>query len=1098
MKMRRLIALMLSAGMGLTLQAPWVAAAEETENVCGYVVRMKSNAAMPMSASEELQPVPYAPGCYTVDSMEQLQFYLDTGLVEVSVPDTTLELLEGGEESANTPTDPAEPNANDPMAGQQWYLTALGMDAVWPSGLDGSGVTVAVIDSGLVQGHEDLDYTHVAGHNFLGTQGYEDASAWTDDTGHGSLVSGILAAQVWNGIGVSGLSDGVELLVLRCFAARDNGTTTAGSGSVSTILSAIEYAIEQDVDVINMSFGGTNADSLAILEASLQKAADQGIILVAAAGNDGSGIYRYPAAFDCVIGVGAVGENGELYSGSQRNDSVFVTAPGVDIYGVGYQGDVLYRSDTGTSMAAPMVSALAALAKQVDKAIDNDDFRTLLQASVTDGGEKGCDVGYGWGSISASTFVQALTAPQAIDYQCGQGELPDEGNWSTTYQIGEGNQVVLPVPVRAEYDFTGWYLTEDCVGTAISAIPAGSVGTVTLYAGWTEHLEPEPQPPMVAEEQEQQMGTAAPASLDGLTEMRPYTADVAAWFIGAEAYEIAAIPALGEAKLEGSTLVYTPVAEAAGQTVTFTLRGISGENASGEVAVSVEVADLPVSDTVLAESAVAYDLHTQITGVSVEMHLYGNRLEGITAAGRTLSAGADYCVKDQQVTLSHALLNSLGTGTHILTFQFDNGRMEETRSRSFTVTVSDSTPVTPPNPGTSGGGGGGSGGGSTSVPVKEPDLELLENEHGDFYYTLDDGTATLCFEKEELEKLAEQQACLDLSGVKEIVAISVSGEDLASLASNGVELRLPSGGMAFSPALTAELVKTAEKNTVTATLRLSEDLTAEQREATGEQPVYRFSLLVGRDPLEKLESPMVLKLPYSLREGEDAVGLGAALLGEDGTLTPLTVRWDAQTGSLYVETDQTGLIVQTYTPWINPFADVAEEDWFYEAVAYVSGRGIMNGVGQQVFSPGTYLTRGMIAQVLYNLEKPAERAEEAFADVSANAWYGNAVNWAVVSGIVNGYSATIFGPDDFVTREQAATILYRYCRYKGYDTEVTGDLTEFADSDKISPWAEEAMEWAAGSSLLSGKGGKLLDPAGTATRAEVAQILLNLFQMLKM
>ena len=112
-------------------------------------------------------------------------------------------------------------------------------------------------------------------------------------------------------------------------------------------------------------------------------------------------------------------------------------------------------------------------------------------------------------------------------------------------------------------------------------------------------------------------------------------------------------------------------------------------------------------------------------------------------------------------------------------------------------------------------------------------------------------------------------------------------------------------------------------------------------------------------------------------------------------------------------------------------------------------------------------------------------------------WYTDAVNWAASKGIVKGYRATVFAPNDTVSREQLATILYRYAEYKEYDVSAKGDLTAFTDGAKTSSWAAQAMEWAVGSKLLSGKGGSVLDPTGTATRAEVAQIFMNFAQNLK-
>ena len=176
-----------------------------------------------------------------------------------------------------------------------------------------------------------------------------------------------------------------------------------------------------------------------------------------------------------------------------------------------------------------------------------------------------------------------------------------------------------------------------------------------------------------------------------------------------------------------------------------------------------------------------------------------------------------------------------------------------------------------------------------------------------------------------------------------------------------------------------------------------------------------------------------------------------------------------------------------------PFTDVTSGDWFYDAVAYVYDKGMMEGTTDTTFAPAMNLTRSMIAQVLYNLEeRPEAPGAAGFPDVAAGAWYADAVNWAAARGIVKGYDTGAFGPEDSVTREQLAAILYRYAQVKGYDTTQGGmAVREFSDSASISDWAQEAMAWAVNAQVLSGKGNGVLDPQGTATRAEVAQMLMN-------
>ena len=176
-----------------------------------------------------------------------------------------------------------------------------------------------------------------------------------------------------------------------------------------------------------------------------------------------------------------------------------------------------------------------------------------------------------------------------------------------------------------------------------------------------------------------------------------------------------------------------------------------------------------------------------------------------------------------------------------------------------------------------------------------------------------------------------------------------------------------------------------------------------------------------------------------------------------------------------------------------PFTDVTSGDWFYDAVAYMYDKGMMEGTTDTTFAPAMNLTRSMIAQVLYNLEeRPEAPGAAGFPDVAAGAWYADAVNWAAARGIVKGYDTGAFGPEDSVTREQLAAILYRYAQAKGYDTTQGGmAVREFSDSASISDWAQTAMSWAVNAQVLSGKGNGVLDPQGTATRAEVAQMLMN-------
>lgn len=178
-----------------------------------------------------------------------------------------------------------------------------------------------------------------------------------------------------------------------------------------------------------------------------------------------------------------------------------------------------------------------------------------------------------------------------------------------------------------------------------------------------------------------------------------------------------------------------------------------------------------------------------------------------------------------------------------------------------------------------------------------------------------------------------------------------------------------------------------------------------------------------------------------------------------------------------------------------PFTDVKETDWFYPAVTYVSANGMMGGTGNNRFSPEAITTRGMIVTILYRLEGAPAGSTGTFADVEAEAYYADGVAWAAANGVVTGYGNGLFGPEDPITREQMASILYRYAQYKAYDTTGAGDVTAFADGAAVSSYAVEAMNWAVGVGLLSGVGNNQLDPAGSATRAQAATLLMRFCQL---
>ena len=193
-----------------------------------------------------------------------------------------------------------------------------------------------------------------------------------------------------------------------------------------------------------------------------------------------------------------------------------------------------------------------------------------------------------------------------------------------------------------------------------------------------------------------------------------------------------------------------------------------------------------------------------------------------------------------------------------------------------------------------------------------------------------------------------------------------------------------------------------------------------------------------------------------------------------------------------------GIGAKTYTLTIlrnsgtgaNPFTDVSEKDWFYGDVMFAYENGLMIGTGNAQFRPHGTATRGMMATILWRMAgSPAPKGNSSFTDVEAGTWYTDAIAWTAENGIFLGYGNNKVGPNDSITREQLAAIFFRYADYKGCDMNAKGELDKFRDAGQVSDYARAAMQWAVGSGLIQGKPDGVLDPQGTATRAEIAAML---------
>ena len=205
---------------------------------------------------------------------------------------------------------------------------------------------------------------------------------------------------------------------------------------------------------------------------------------------------------------------------------------------------------------------------------------------------------------------------------------------------------------------------------------------------------------------------------------------------------------------------------------------------------------------------------------------------------------------------------------------------------------------------------------------------------------------------------------------------------------------------------------------------------------------------------------------YTVLVDGTSVGTATAKLGtsisDGGSFAPDENRNGAQQGS------------------VSGFQDVGQNDWFADAVKYVSENKLMNGTSTTAFSPNGNMSRAMLATVLYRMSGETAEARSSFGDVSSSAYYAAAVSWASSKGIVNGTGADAFSPNASITREQLAAMLYRYAG----EPSVSADLSAYTDTVDISPYASKAVEWCVAKGILSGKSATRLAPLDTATRAE--------------
>ncbi|MCM1296719.1 MAG: S8 family serine peptidase [Muribaculaceae bacterium] len=408
--LKALFSLALAIALGFALGQTSLASALEydvpQDDYLGYLVILR---AAPGSSDEPLlarraDEVPEqltlisAPNAiYKSPDLASIRELVYDGRVALAEPDYKAELMDI---VTTTPNDRYFNSGN-----YQYNLKDIHVQAAWDAGLSGNGVTVAVIDSGLNAQHVDAPVKQGVGRYYYFREptsadknldqfqftltgkdgkvimdengnpklyGFFSSEDTADDSGHGSSVAGVIAANTNNSRAIAGIASGVTILPIRCF------TDTPGhlGGFASNLISGITYAVEQGADIINMSWGLTTYSKS--LHTTINSAANAGCILIAAAGNDRTSTIQYPAAWPNVIGVGATDRTRNVTDFSQRNNTVHVFAPGSQIFSIGYSSSTAISNSDGTSFSAPTVAGVAALLLEADPQLTHSEFAQLL------------------------------------------------------------------------------------------------------------------------------------------------------------------------------------------------------------------------------------------------------------------------------------------------------------------------------------------------------------------------------------------------------------------------------------------------------------------------------------------------------------------------------------------------------------------------------------------------------------------------------------------------------------------------------------------------------------------------------------------------
>ena len=357
-----------------------------------------------------------------------------------------------------------------------------------------------------------------------------------------------------------------------------------------------------------------------------------------------------------------------------------------------------------------------------------------------------------------------------------------------------------------------------------------------------------------------------------------------------------------------------------------------------------------------------------------------------------------------------------------------------------------------------------SGGGTPTKTPSQQAVDKIESAKDGSTVEIKLSTGSTKLDKEVFEELAGRDVTLEIS-LSNGVTWTVNGQDIPE---NADLTDLDMGVSLNTSTIPVDLINAVTGEIGTVQLTLKHD------------GAFGFTMTLTA-PVGAKNAGLWANLYHYDEDAGKMVYQTAALVDEDGNVA---LPFD--------HASQYALVLDSKSHDL-PFTDLAANAWYTDAVAYVYRHDLMAGYGENLFGPDDDLSRAQLCQIIYNMEgQPATSGSSVFTDVADGAWYADAVTWAASQGIVGGYGNGLFGPEDNITREQLASILYRYAQSKGYDTSVgeNTNILSYTDALEISEYAIPAMQWACGAGIMEGNAG-YLTPQGDATRAQVATMLMR-------